>query len=179
MKIREKKCKVCKELFFPKYSTMQQTCEKTDCIISFSEAKKKKKTKLELALAKERMKSISQWRRELQQWFNKYIRLRDEGRPCISCGKKLTGKYDAGHYFSVGSYPNLRFHEDNVHGQCVECNQHKHGNLIEYRNGLEARIGKKRIEELMAIRNERLSLPLDQIKEKIQEYKDKIKNLSK
>lgn len=122
---------------------------------------------------------MSQWRKELQQWFNKYIRLRDEKMPCISCDKKLVGKYDAGHYFSVGSYPNLRFNEDNVHGQCVECNQHKHGNQIEYGIRLEKRIGKKRIEELMSIRNERLSLPLDRIKELITYYKNEINKIRK
>ncbi|NBW22180.1 MAG: recombination protein NinG, partial [Caulobacteraceae bacterium] len=92
-------------------------------------------------------------------------------------GKALQGKYDAGHYYSVGSYPNLRFHESNVHGQCVTCNQHKHGNLLEYNEGIVRRIGKNKLEELKSIRNDRLSLPLDMIKEKIEHYKSLVNQM--
>jgi hypothetical protein len=179
MKERSKKCKVCKKEFIPRYSTMQATCEEIECMITWSNKAKDKRVKRELKEVKERNKSVSQWRKELQQVFNQYIRLRDQGKGCISCGKQLQGKYDAGHYFSVGSYPNLRFHEDNVHGQCVLCNQHKHGNLLEYNLRIEKRIGKTRLEQLQAIRNDRLSLPLDKIKELIYHYKDKVKELKK
>jgi hypothetical protein len=44
-------------------------------------------------------------------------------------------------FYPVGSYKNLRFNEHNVHKQCVHCNQHKHGNLIEYALNLPHRIG--------------------------------------
>lgn len=179
MKVRNKKCKVCKKEFIPKYSTMQATCEEIECMLTWSNKAKDKRIKRELKEVKERNKSVSQWRKELQQVFNQYIRLRDQGKGCISCNRPLQGKYDAGHYFPTSSYPNLRFHEDNVHGQCVMCNQYKHGNLIEYGMGLEKRIGKKRIDELKSLRNERLSLPLDQIKEKIYFYKDKVAGLKK
>jgi hypothetical protein len=136
-----------------------------------------KKGKREMKAMRERQKSISQWRRELQQVFNKYIRERDKGKGCISCGAKLQGKYDAGHYYSVGSYPNLRFSESNCHGQCVHCNQHKHGNLLEYQIGILKRIGKHGLEELQELRNEPLRLSLDEIKIKINQYKIKIKEL--
>jgi hypothetical protein len=59
------------------------------------------------------------------------------------------------------------------------CNQYKHGNLIEYGMGLEKKIGKKRIDELKSQRNDRLSLPLDQIKEKIYHYKNKVAELKR
>ncbi len=62
--------------------------------------------------------------------FNKYIRLRDKDKPCVSCDKPLGSKYDAGHYFSSGGHKAVTFDENNVHGQCVTCNQHKHGNLL-------------------------------------------------
>lgn len=128
---------------------------------------------------KERIKTRTEYLRELQQVFNQYIRLRDRGKPCISCGKSLQGKYDAGHYYSVGSYPNLRFHEDNVHGQCVECNQHKHGNLIEYGINLPKRIGAKRMDELANLRAGLLKLTKDEIVEQIKLYKQAVKNLKR
>jgi hypothetical protein len=145
------------------------------CILKWAKKVDEKKGKREMKAMRERQKSISQWRRELQQVFNKFIRERDKGKGCISCGAKLQGKYDAGHYYSVGSYPNLRFNEDNCHGQCVHCNQHLHGNLLEYQIGIMKRIGKHRLEDLELQRNEPLRLPLDEIKIKINLYKSKTK----
>ncbi|HFU0230446.1 TPA: recombination protein NinG, partial [Vibrio parahaemolyticus] len=66
-----------------------------------------------------------------QEQFNRFIVLRDNGKPCASCGRYLS--LCAGHYRSVGAAPELRFNEDNVHGQCYECNGNKSGNAKEYR----------------------------------------------
>ena len=84
MKVRNKKCRICKKEFIPKYSTMQATCENIECMIAYSSKQKEKKTKAEFKAMKERNKSVSQWRKELQQVFNQYIRLRDQGKGCIS-----------------------------------------------------------------------------------------------
>ncbi len=78
--------------------------------------------------------------------FRKWIRKRDEGKPCISCGSYNVS--DAGHYYSAGHYPALEFDEDNVHGQCRHCNSFLSGNLIEYRKGLLTKIGGDRVEFL-------------------------------
>lgn len=172
-----KTCKICRGKFIPSYSSLQPTCTSPLCILKWAKKVDEKKGKRELKAMRERQKSISQWRRELQQVFNKYIRERDKGKGCISCGAKLNGKYDAGHYYSVGSYPNLRFHESNCFGQCVYCNQHLHGNLLEYQIGILKRIGKHGLEELQELRNEPLRLSLEEIKIKINQYKIKIKEL--
>jgi hypothetical protein len=137
----------------------------------------RKKAKREIRQMRENIKSVSAYRRELQKVFNEFIRLRDSKEPCISCGKPLPVKYDAGHFYSVGSYPNLRFNEDNVHAQCVECNQHKHGNLLEYAPRLTERIGFERASKLMVLRNEPLRLSLEEIKQLIEQYKWKVKTL--
>ena len=105
--------------------------------------------------------------------------MRDYGKPCISCGGNLGSKYDAGHFYSVGSSPNLRFNEYNVHAQCVHCNQHLHGNLILYSEQLPLRIGVDMFETLKSIRNIPLKLTTAEIKEQISYYKLKIKDLSK
>lgn len=176
-KARSKRCKICKGSYIPTFSTLQMTCTEPSCILAWADKAKQKKDKREIKAMRERNKSVSQWRKELQQIFNTFIRLRDKGKPCISCGKPLQGKYDAGHYYSVGSYPNLRFHEWNVHGQCVACNQHHHGNLLEYNEGILNRIGKAKLDELKSIRHGRLSLPLDEIKASIEHYKQRINEL--
>lgn len=91
--------------------------------------------------ARAKIKSRGDYLREAQQAFNAWVRERDAEQPCISCGRHHQGKYDAGHYRSVGSNPALRFEPLNCHKQCVPCNQHKSGNAIEYRIGLVARVG--------------------------------------
>lgn len=78
--------------------------------------------------------------------FNKFIRLRDHGKPCISCGSYT--ELQAGHFYSGGHYSCLRFNENNVHGQCKRCNYFLSGNLNEYRKNLVKKIGKEGIDEL-------------------------------
>jgi hypothetical protein len=80
--------------------------------------------------------------------FNRYIRNRDEGHGCICCGGKYYSEIQAGHFYSGGHYPNLRFNEDNVHGQSKSCNYFKSGNLNEYRINLIEKIGIERVEQL-------------------------------
>ena len=41
---------------------------------------------------RESLKSKSQWDKEAQSAFNRYIRIRDEGKECVSCGNPLLGK---------------------------------------------------------------------------------------
>lgn len=100
---------------------------------------------------KEAIKTLPKLKKEAEREFNAFIRARDSHLPCISCGAPppdLSGLHagrDAGHYRSVGSAPHLRYHEDNVHAQCVHCNQHGAGRAVEYRIGLIARIGEARV----------------------------------
>ena len=86
--------------------------------------------------------------REAQIAFNKFIRLRDAGQPCISCGRYHQGQWHAGHYRTVGANPELRFEELNCHAQCAPCNNHLSGNLINYRKGLLNKIGIEKLEWL-------------------------------
>ena len=176
MKNKPKTCKVCRERFVPTLSTLQATCTKVSCVLQYSKRKKAKEASAEIKRMREKIKTLSDYRKELQQVFNKFIRLRDKDKPCISCNQKLGEKYDAGHYFSVGSYPNLRFDEDNVHGQCVTCNQHRHGNLLEYGERLLDRIGEESFDDLYLRRTKPLRLSVDQMKEMIKIYKQKIKH---
>ena len=95
-------------------------------------------------------KSRSWHLEQAQRAFNAYIRERDKGRACISCGTQKPGiKYEAGHYRTVGAQPSLRFNEDNCHLQCAfNCNHHRSGNVVDYRIGLVERIGVERVEAL-------------------------------
>jgi|TARA_R110000851_G_scaffold19340_1_gene59682 hypothetical protein len=78
--------------------------------------------------------------------FHRYIRNRDKGQPCISCGSFNTS--DASHFFSAGMNPVVRFNPDNVHLSCRKCNYFLAGNLIPYRENLIEKIGLPRFEAL-------------------------------
>ena len=125
------------------------------------------------------IKTNSDWMKEAQKVFNQYIRLRDKAQPCISCGSKLGSKYDAGHFYSMGGHKAVTFDEDNVHAQCVTCNQFKHGNLLEYRTRLCSKIGQERFDELEAKRHQVKKWTKEELEQIIKTYKNKIKDAGK
>jgi len=98
-------------------------------------------------------KSVSQLKKIATFHFNKYIRLRDQDLFCVSCNKP-SNTYHAGHYFSQGSNPGIKFNLDNVNKQCVKCNFYLHGNLIEYTENLKKKIGLERYEKLVFIKDQ-------------------------
>jgi hypothetical protein len=124
---------------------------------------------------KEALKSRREVLNDTQRVFNKFIRLRDDALPCISCGEHRN-TYDAGHYRSTAAAPQLRFNEDNVHKQCVHCNQHKSGNAIEYRIGLVKRIGTERVEALEC-NNQTVKWTAEEARAIKAQYQQKIKFL--
>ena len=94
------------------------------------------------------VKPLSYWMKRAQAAFNAWVRARDAGQPCISCGRHHQGQNHAGHYRPAGSNPELRFEPDNCHLQCAPCNSHLSGNLGKYRPALIAKIGLERVEWL-------------------------------
>ena len=178
MKTRTKKCKNCGNLFTP-YTSLQKFCTESDCIRVLVEETKAKEWKKKKAKKKEELMTVQDWIKIAQQTFNKYIRLRDKDKGCISCGKPLTSKFDAGHYWSAGGHWSVRFDERNVHGQCVHCNQHKHGNITEYAERLPIRIGMIRFMELGVDARKTQKYSIDELKEIVSIYKAKIKDLEK
>ena len=141
--LRERKCSNCGTPF--KQQRMGQQVCSAPCASSFARRLREQTERKELKAAKDALKTRTAYLKEAQAAFNKFIRERDAHLPCISCGRMHEGAWDAGHYRSVGAQPALRFHEDNCHKQCVPCNQHKSGNVVEYRLGLIARIGAERV----------------------------------
>jgi hypothetical protein len=131
-----------------------------------------------MKIMKDKVKRVSDWKRDLRIIFHRYIRLRDKDLPCISCGNKLGEKYDAGHFYSRGAFPNLAFDPMNVHAQCVRCNQWLSGNLIEYSSNLPRRIGDQEFTLLRERRNLRTSLSISEIQSLIVHYKQLIKTIS-
>lgn len=170
-RIKLKKCKQCPKEFQPR-SSLQVVCS-AECAIKFNSKKESDKRHKELRKELKHPNYIEL----LQVVFNTYIRTRDKGQICISCPAPLTSKHDAGHYWTVKGYSGIRFDEDNVHAQCVSCNQHKDGAQAEYEIGLRNKIGDERFEALKARRHQELKLSIPEIKDLIKVYKGKIKEL--
>lgn len=167
-----RKCKVCNEWFIPAYANIRWCCPEHGAIYAMElRAKEKVKAEAKRIKAKheaekadrkrrqekrESFKSKSQWDKEAQSAFNRYIRIRDEGKPCVSCGNPLIGKsnyltgsaIDASHYRSRGAASHLKFNVFNVHSACTRCNRQLSGNAVEYRIRLIERIGLTRVERL-------------------------------
>lgn len=125
-------------------------------------------------------KSIPSLKKKLQLIFNLFIRLRDEGQPCISCGEPKS-YLQAGHYWSVRMYDSLRFDEDNVHGECPKCNAFDPCHLISYTENLKNRIGNQRYQELKMraedYKKNGYKWSRFELEELIVKYKQKVKEL--
>ena len=102
----------------------------------------------EIKVRKDKLKSRADHMREVQAAFNEWVRLRDADLPCVSCGRHHEGQYHSGHYRTVGGNPELRFEPLNAWKQCAPCNNHKSGDIVNYRIELVKRIGVEKVDWL-------------------------------
>lgn len=115
---------------------------------------KREKVRAENARLRQRKKElrpIKWWYDELQKAVNYYVvNVRDKDKPCCTCGTTNPDiKYDAGHYRSRGSCPELRFELKNIHKQCsLQCNVYGSGKRAEYRDFIEHVYGRETLDWL-------------------------------
>lgn len=183
MKIKSKKCRICARDFTP-ISSMSKVCS-VPCSLAWARKLAEKKAAQDARTARrtarearDRVKTRGEHLRELQAAFNAWVRKRDEGQPCISCGRVHQGQLHAGHYRSVGSEPALRFDPINVHLQCAPCNTHLSGNLIPYRVNLIKKIGLMAVEWLEGPHEPR-KLSVADIKEMKAYYRAEVRRMTK
>ena len=153
-------CKVCAEPY-QRLRPLQKVCSPACALTLAHQIAERKHAKAQAEdrkAVKDRLDAMQTKPRlvvKAQAAFNAFIRARDAGKPCISCGtplpaERVGGAFDCGHYRSVGSAPHMRFVEDNAHGQCKHCNRHLAGNHVAYRQGLVQRIGMHAVELIEA-----------------------------
>ncbi len=116
--------------------------------------------------------------KKLDTIFSKYIRLRDADKEgycrCCTCGEKYHwSKIQAGHFISRKYYA-TRWDEKNTNAQCIKCNVFQYG--AEYRYSLY--LGENLSSELYLKSREIVKFADDEIKDKIEIYKEKIRNFS-
>ena len=176
MNKRPTKCKICREPYI-KWSISQKTCTNPDCAIELMQREKAKGERKKHSEAKVQARSRAEWVKKAQSAFNAFIRKRDEGQACISCGTTANVQYCAGHYRTVGACPELRFEPLNVHLQCNKnCNMEKSGNIVEYRIRLLKKIGAESLAWLEGPHDPK-KYTVPELQEIISTYKKKLKEL--
>jgi len=122
----------------------------------------------------------------LDKVFSEYIRLRDADSNgyvwCITCGR--THYWSDGHQINCGHFiprgrKATRFDERNCHGQCVKCNMYKSGEWDIYEQRMIELYGKEVVEEIKQKSRIGGGYNSYQLREKIIEYREKIKQLRK
>ena len=174
--MKQKKCMNCATPFTPDRMG-QKTCSPRCAYQSVEKAKDKAFNAVTRTKKKEwRDNDKSYWMNLAQKEFNAYIRARDKGLACVSCGRHHQGQYHAGHYRSVGACSALRFDERQVRLQCAPCNNHLSGNIARYRIRLIELIGIEQVEEIENY-NEIRRFTIDELKAIQAHYKAKLRGL--
>ena len=183
---KPKKCRVatCRASFVP-LRMGQAVCSPACAMIDAPRHEPKSRKALadierkDIRVRKEKLKSRADHLKDTQQAFNAWIRARDAGQPCISCGTTADVQYCAGHYRTTAAAPELRFEPLNVNLQCNRnCNMGKSGNLLGYRPGLIKKIGIEAVEWLEGP-HEAKKYTVDELKAMTADYRAKTKELKK
>lgn len=126
---KAKVCAQCGKTFTPeKY--LQKVCDPLCAMHYQRDARKRqaeRESKDKLKIRKKAFLTRGDYLKKVQTAFNAFIRERDEGNPCPSCGNytppmAFGGQWDCGHFLGVGARPELRFEEKNAYRQCKACN---------------------------------------------------------
>lgn len=116
-------------------------------------------------------------KRAAKEACHEYIRYRDRNNPCICCGEPLTKGFQAGHYIESGNNPKVRYDENNINGQNLNCNYFKGGDSGFYRVNLIKKIGIKEVERLESLKGGVVKRTAQDYKEIEIYYKQKLKEL--
>lgn len=169
--MKQKKCRYCKECFTP-FNSLQPFCFKTECIQEHNKVTREKKARKVKKEFKESDKSTLL--KLAQTVVNKYIRLRDLNKPCISCEHIGERQIHAGHYRPMGNNQQLRFYTLNIFAQCSICNNYLSGNLANYRINLIKKLGLEKV-ELIEANQERGNYTVEYLQRLIKVFRKKIK----
>jgi hypothetical protein len=174
------RCKNCKEKFDP-IRFLQKYCLKPECVKVWVDKEKEKQWKAKKTQLKKELMSLQDYLKIAQQVFNKYIRERDKGMSCISCGKEMKeGNIDAGHLWSAGGHSNIRFNEYNVNAQCSRpCNKDKSGDTNNYRIQFIKRYNQEILDQLDLEAHVVKKWNIEELMDLIAIYKQKFQELSK
>jgi hypothetical protein len=143
--------------------------------IHLREQEREKKFKEKKKAYKEQ--KLSTRKRAAKEACHAYIRERDKNDPCICCGLPLGDDFHAGHFLESGNYSSIRYDEDNIHGQRLQCNHHKGGDSGEYEVRLRKKIGARRVNRLHKIKSEIKRWTVEELRQIENDFKAKLEAL--
>lgn len=176
------KCQHCLTKFKPA-RFLQKNCELTeDCrdhairtVLEknrkLQEKKEKDKWSEEKKVILDKLKTLSDYKKDLEFEINAIVRLIDKGHDCTSGGFKGGAyKVHAGHLYSVGAFPSIRFNLLNIYCQSEHDNLHLHGNGAIYKERIAEIFGKEIAEEVeqIKVKYSELKASIPEVKEAIQ-----------
>ncbi len=172
-----KKQKICTSCGRPCYWFSKKRCQ--DCA-RIEDTQKKMEKENEKMIVEEDLSGLIE---DADRIISQYVRLKYADASglvdCFTCGqKKHWTLQQAGHYIKRSNLY-LRWDEGrNLRVQCVDCNEKKHGNMIEYSKRLEAQC--KGVTDLLRDEARLVHKPTrDEIRAIISEYTPKVKELKK
>jgi len=200
IKVKEKKCKGSAKAFgfeacgkmtlYRNYglcsscysSWLRNTPEGIEKVVKMTIKVSKTRTDLEVLEKEEKEnRSLSYLLTNTKNACHEYIRERDKGKECVSCGCVWNSDFQAGHWKKAELFSSLKFNENNIFGQCRRCNLFEDGNVQIYGTRIHFRIGvdgKEEIERL-AILDKKINFKWDRqtLIETRNYYKQKLKEL--
>jgi hypothetical protein len=156
-----------------------------DCIVEYAASKGKKAVKKQIAKVYSPGRSntkvsnpVKTRKRAAKEACHLYVRTRDKNQLCICCDRELGENYQAGHYLESGNNPLVRYEEDNINGQRLDCNYFKGGDSGLYRVNLIKKIGLNRVLRLESMKGGAVKRTAQDYKKIEDYYKDKLKQLN-
>jgi hypothetical protein len=129
-------------------------------------------------------KTISKLKKELDNIFSLFIRLRDatpEGLvQCFTCGK--VSHYKSGMqngHFQSRRHHSTRWDEKNCQVQCIKCNMYEQGEQFRFGLSLDAKYGAGTAEELEFLARMIMKFSRVDYEEKTSYYKSLVEKLKK
>lgn len=96
---------------------------------------------------------------------------------CCTCGEVKHWKKLQGGHFIPGRTNGILFEDQGIHAQCYSCNMYKSGNPRKYDIYMRKRYGQRVINKLDKLSDTIVQFSIKDLKQKIEEYKNKIMSL--
>jgi len=184
----KRKCKGCEAWYRPEEGdNLNIKCCSQKCVEKVLKAHRKKQLakakakvrKVKATAVRKKKNKLSTRKRAAKEACHAYIRFRDKGGSCICCEKPLGDDYQAGHFQESGSNSQIRYHEDNIHGQRLQCNYYRGGDIGHYEDNLRAKSGNDRVDYLLANRGGVVKRTADDLRAIEKYYKEKLTEAQK
>jgi hypothetical protein len=126
--------------------------------------------------------TVSKLKKKLDAVFSQYIRLRDSNEfgyyKCITCPKIIYWKDGHCCHYRTRNKLSLRFNEENCNAGCVNCNLFDRDHLGKYAIAIMDKYGDNIIKELDLLAQKTIQIKVPEYLEKIEYYKQAVKELA-